>query len=105
MASFESKNESYGDERIVGAAIRYGGKVFSGASHMLALLELQKLHPDFGDEEIDAMKESGDSEGFLTNEGRWVDRKEALKIAHRAGQIDEAVLSQKQELRSEDLHV
>ena len=42
-------------------------------------------------------------QGFITNKGRFVDRKEAFKIALAAGQIDESA-GVDRELFSEDLY-
>lgn len=73
---------------IVNAAIQKDGKTYIGKRHNLILNETLP----FG-----YLK--GGIQGFVTVTGRFVDRKEAAKIAYDCGQID----IQKKELFSEDL--
>jgi hypothetical protein len=43
-------------------------------------------------------------QGFLTSEGRFVDRKEGLKIAIESGQVENKTISESSQLFSEDLY-
>ena len=68
------KNKS--SETIVKAAIRHNKKIYTGYNHGECFGELPTGT---------AMGES--EQGFITNEGRFVNRKEAFKIATKANQI------------------
>ena len=63
-------------EKIQSAAIRYEGKVYTGPSHA-------NIH--FSDRIPWKIGE----EGFVTTDGRFVDRAEAMKLAKEAKQIKE----------------
>jgi len=76
-------------EKIVKAAIKRNGKVYTGFRHALVL---------------DSMRIDGvvvnvenplkmDEQGFVTNTGRFVDRVEAANIAFKAGQIRSGISS------------
>ncbi len=85
-------------ENVVCAALEWQGKLFTGATHALALLEFFAEHPDQEDQRWHAR------EGFLTNRGRFVDRQEAMRLAIDAGQLRRgARLDGNFGLRSEDL--
>ena len=71
-------------ERITSAAIKFNGEIVRGLSHGLAVLELEKIHPNWKTISHDPVEE-----GFLTSSGRFVDRKEAAEIADRAEQTSE----------------
>ncbi|KKN55677.1 hypothetical protein LCGC14_0579790 [marine sediment metagenome] len=68
----ESKKESkkMSEEYIFCAAIRFTESLFTGRHHGECLAKLK----------------ANSEQGFLTNDSRFVDRKEALKIATKAGQ-------------------
>lgn len=74
---------SIDQERIVAAAVQVGGLTISlprpaGHGEVLALMS----------EEVNGFDPAlaAALQGFVTSEGRFVSRVEALKIAHRAGQ-------------------
>jgi len=64
-------------EEITAAAIRKGTEIFSAKNHY----ECFRLAPSFG-----YLKDA--EQGFLTSLGRFVDRKEAAKIAFESGQTE-----------------
>lgn len=70
------------DERVERAAIRtFGGQIFSGASHLDAVVAAKEAgHGRDGELEFA-------DEGFLTSSGRFVGRGEAQVIAAKAGQL------------------
>lgn len=75
-------------ERIVSAANRYGDVIISGVRHgsvdMYSLLDHTERVCDFKFEETLSDKEQ---QGFITSKYRFVDRKEAWKIAVEQKQI------------------
>jgi len=83
--------------KIVSAAVQYQGVTFS--------LPRPARHHDI----VHAMhamglpKESRREQGFLTSEGRFVDRSEARKIALAEGQVTQDKLHHKVHLFTEDL--
>ncbi len=88
-------------ERIVSSAIRYRDirepdwKIVTGRRHADCVAEfaemgLRKAHRD-----------PGEIQGFMTDTGRFVDRKEAMVIARAAGQLLAPV--EKDYLLSEDV--
>jgi hypothetical protein len=63
------------------ASIRHKGKIYTGWRHCFIGQQMVRdgvCTPPFP---------SGKDQAFLTSEGKWVDRKEALKIAREAGQV------------------
>lgn len=80
-------------ERIEKAAIKYKSKIYIGFDHGECFKQLN--NPEITMAEI--------KQGFITSSGKFVDRKQATKIAIEAGQIDE--YTAKQCLISEDLHL
>lgn len=72
-------------ESIVAAAIKRGPVVFTGTRHghiiqqMVDLGFIRELPKD---------RVMSDEQGFLTNEGRWVDRAEGMRLAIDAGQLE-----------------
>src|SRR5207302_1050563 len=65
-------------ERISAAAVRVGGREYTGINHADAydaLVKAEGKEPDFYED------------GFVTDRGRFVEREEATKIAERAQQI------------------
>jgi hypothetical protein len=75
-------------EIIVLAAVRNpGGAIFTGPKHVIADTKARKAREPW--EHAELAKRAGLPEaGFLTSEGRFVDRFEAAKIASRAGQAE-----------------
>jgi hypothetical protein len=65
---------------IATAATRYKGKYYTGWRH--CFIGQQMLR----DGVCEAPFPGGKDQAFLTSEGKWVDRKEALKIARESGQ-------------------
>lgn len=86
------------------------GIVFSGHRHCHCIgLAVSLLYPDWtNNEEHDKNRLhflKNQTQGFLTNLNRFVDRKEALQIALKAGQADKNKLgNEKIGLFSEDLY-
>jgi hypothetical protein len=78
--SFEA--HKFSPEKIEAAALRVRGKLFTGTSHLQAIEEANKDFPDW--------ETSGEliEDGFLTDRGRFVDRREAGRIAEQANQLD-----------------
>ena len=82
------------DEAIVAAALRsHKGDVFSGVNHGEAFVKAAK------------QGEAGNAteNGFLTNTGRFVDRKEALEIANKSQSVSPGKLQHKDLLTAERL--
>ena len=86
LNSLPNDSEYVVPERIVCAANKYGNVVLAGVRHgcdnMFSLYELVD-----GDLQFDACPCSKEEQGFLTNKHRFVDRKEAWKIALEQKQI------------------
>jgi len=78
-------------ERIINAAILYGGKIYKGHRHADIMGEIWSTLPDAHFPQS--------IQGFLTDTGRFVSRDEASLIAFRAGQTK----TQKERLLSEHL--
>ncbi len=68
---------------IAEAAIRHGGKIYTGKRHAIIMATIWNS-------EIDSRKEPSritqEEQGFVTNTGQFVNRWQAGGIAHRAGQ-------------------
>ena len=77
-------------ESIVGPAVKYKGEFYTGKNHDDAAANVARTHgfPFRSTVDrnllIDALQ---DTEGFLTNTGRYVSRQEAGEIADRAQQL------------------
>ena len=67
-------------EKIVKAAVKHKGKVYTGMRHAHIMAKIN--------EHINQ-----DQQGFITNEGRFVDRAEAADLAFKAGQISSGIYS------------
>jgi hypothetical protein len=78
-----------GKREIVAAAILVDGEIHTGKRHH----EILHSAPTFGGYKHGI-------QGFVTNDGLFVNRKAARRIAIRAGQVTETISS---ELTSEDL--
>ena len=78
---------------IVKAAIKYKDKIYTGFDHGECFIQMPSGHK--GSEDVE--------QGFITDDGRFVDRKEAMKIARNAGQLIYDL--GKETLISEDLHL
>jgi len=81
----EGNSEPIVLEKIASAAIKFNGEIITGINHALAIMKMEKIHPDW-----QKMSTEPVEEGFLTSSGRFVDRREAAEIAERAEQTDEA---------------
>jgi hypothetical protein len=77
-------------EHIDIAAIQCGERTFTGGRHRDIVAQIQ----DTG------LRSQPCIDGFMTSQGRFVDRKEAARIAYEAGQIPEPVAA----LHSEDIY-
>lgn len=86
-------------ERIKRAAICYNGRVYEGRRHC----EIGQAMIKGG--VCEAPYPGGKAQGFVTDEGRFVSRAEALEIAIDAGQVQKGKTIQRRELFSEDLLV
>jgi hypothetical protein len=83
---------------IKSAAIIHKNIIYTGFSHSqigLKMLEDKVCEPPYP---------SSKFQGFMTNDGRFVDRETALKIAIKAGQVVEGKTSSNIMLFSEDLN-
>ncbi len=78
-------------EKIIDAAVRLESKTRTGRRHAQIMREIWNVSPN--------RYISQDEEGFVTDSGRFVDRKEAAEIAFRSGQIPQ----KKEKLFSEDV--
>lgn len=71
-----------GQERIVAAAVRVNGEIFTGSNHAMAASEAARLRGvDIGKLDLN------DIDGWFTSSGRYVGREEAAQIADRASQV------------------
>lgn len=83
---------------IIKAALKYNGKIYTGFDHGECMKKIEL------DNHIILCGEI--KEGFIASDGfvgEFVDRKEAMKIAKEAGQLQYYV--EKETLISEDLHI
>ena len=70
-------------ERVICAAIKVGKQIFYGHRHTHAIQAIHdKLSYKYNRQIIDGKKKV---QGFVTTTGRFVDRKEAMKIQLAAG--------------------
>ena len=79
------------------AAILYKGKIYEGQAHCdigLAMIREKVCRCPYP---------GGNAQGFVTDDGQFVSREEALRIAISAGQVKEGETCQKDRLFSEDL--
>jgi hypothetical protein len=91
-------------EKIICAAVRYENKVWYGHRHMYAMdAQRDELSYEMSRKEMN-MKEVQRDQGFVTSEGRYVDREEGWDIAMKAGQINERDRNSIGTLYSEDLY-
>ena len=74
---------------IVQAAIQHNGIIYKGDRHKNIKIKMPK-HLGY----------AGAEEGFVTNTGIFLDRKEAAELAYEMGQISEPV----EKLKSEHLY-
>ncbi|MBI2109197.1 MAG: hypothetical protein HYT93_03420 [Parcubacteria group bacterium] len=78
-------------EKITASAIRLGGQIFTGNTHMDAVIAMEEERPDWSD--YDTKPE----DGFMTSTGRFVQRDEAGEIAEKAEQLDHLGLKRKRD--------
>jgi hypothetical protein len=91
-------------ETIIGPAIHYNGNVFSGINHAHALDQLAQTIRSTPEAILNSGKiADGGLEGFFTSTGRYVDRKEAARIADMAEQTPHEPKAGRQ-LIAEDLN-
>lgn len=81
--------------RIVSVAIKVNGLIMSLPAPNRHFHVLKAMPQKW------ARKVLPNQQGFLTNEGQWLGREEALTVAHRAGQLLKP--TEHRELFSEDL--
>jgi len=79
------------------AALRIAGKVYEGKRHSDIILDAVRSGAKF------RPYPSGDDFGFMTDNGKFVNREEALKIALNAGQVKEGMSLSTDKLHSEDI--
>lgn len=78
--------------KIQAAAILRDGRIWTGRRHHLIIRQMViELGP--------GAKPINDPQGFTTEDGRFVDREEAARLAFESGQMDRVVAS----LFSEDI--
>lgn len=85
------------NSRIKCAAIQYQGKIYEGKSHC------EIGHKMLADGVCERPFPGGDAQGFVTEDGDFVGRYQALRIAAQAGQVVWGETIHKDELFSEDL--
>lgn len=86
------------EKYIIKAAIRYDGKIYTGYDHGECFVKLDR------DNHIIIFSKI--TEGFITSDGVFVDRKAAMKIADEAEQLQYDIeYYGKKTLISEDLHL
>ncbi|VXC39328.1 hypothetical protein [Plantibacter sp. T3] len=86
-------------ETVVAAAIQHGAVVFTGTRHGLIIGQMVEL--GYLDPPSQSQRVAFEQQGFLTSEGRWVDRAEGMRLTVDAGQLE--YREQFPELFSEDL--
>lgn len=74
-------------EKIICAAVRFQGKVWYGHRHHHALEAMKDELSYVMNRKQMIDQRTGSDQGFVTSEGRYVGREEALEIAKRAGQV------------------
>lgn len=85
-----------GGERIVSAAVKVpDGSMFTGPSHVEAAMKAEGAGH--------AISRITESDGFVTSTGRYVDRKEALAIAEKQGQIGNRSMSDERGLMAHQI--
>lgn len=77
------------------AAIEYGGVIYTGKRHHLIIKDMVNSQVPGGAKRFH-------NQGFVTNEGEYLNRKEAARIALLAGQIEKLSYSE-DELFSEEV--
>lgn len=88
-----------GVDRLVSVAIMRDGEVIKGfKSHWQLRLSINPNDPD------PRVGDPGDVDGFMTSEGKFVDRDEARIIAMRAGQIHASWATAQRKLLSSDIN-
>ena len=82
--------------RIVAAAIRWEGEVHTGRRHDIIIHRIARTMGKYC---------KGGEQGFVTDDGTFVDREEGLKIALASGQLDMSKkIGNKNQLFSEDIY-
>jgi len=84
MKEGKKEKKSAAEEKIEFAALKYKERVFTGKRHALIA---EKIYEDF------KIMLDETEQGFVTNNGRFVNRSEAAKIAFKAGQIGPGIYS------------
>lgn len=85
--------------RVVCAALRYGNLLILGPRHFdLTMRKQISMHPAV------SVDWSIAEQGFVDQLGRFLSRREAWRVAHRAGQIIRRVGGDGEELFSENLY-
>lgn len=86
---------------IVKAAIKYKDKIYTGFDHGKCFKKLDsEKHKNY------VIENKYIKDGFITSDGDFVNRKEAMKIAEEADQLQYSIEHyNKQTLISEDLHI
>lgn len=72
------------EERVIAAAIQYGGATISLPPPARHHTIIQTMDLEMG---IDGILATPDRQGFITNTGRYVNRVEAYYLAFKAGQL------------------
>lgn len=75
-------------ERPISAAIRYRGEIFRGTHHADAVAEAVKKYGQHAHDELFESANLHDTNGFVTNTGRFLTRDEAHKLMQQRGHSD-----------------
>lgn len=78
-------------EKIAAAAIRVGNEVYTAPTHFACMQKIIAI-PGIDAETIAGMIMNGE-DGFVTDQGRFVDRAEAFQVAAYSGQMGSHELS------------
>lgn len=89
-----------GPVRIKSAAVKYDGKIYEGRDHMEAADAAAVANKIDENDIYDLLEGDG---GFITDDGRYVERDEASRIAKAAGQLDETGVEGSPWTRAEDM--
>jgi len=91
-------------EIIICAAVRFNGKVWRGHRHADAMSVMHDELSYTMTRKQMIKKEVNKDQGFITSNNRYVDRREAFRIACKAGQVEKRKDVLVQFLTSEDLY-
>ena len=82
---------------VKSAAIKFGGKIYTGKNHADIMSEIRKTYPD-------AHFPHPDDQGFINDKNQYMRRAPALLEAILSGQVEKGKTINSHELFSEDLY-